>query len=330
MVIFLSACSIFHTPLFSMMGKKLSKSCINRIIKSRLRKVKKGKTDKAILDKPISNKAWNVVPLLYRTYHEKTTGLDPVEQLLAAGADPNIKNGNYDRLLPFKTPLVNAVDRGTSKGVALLLQHGACASENSFLIYYLTTQAWRDACPDEKLYQRATDLMTKMKLLLANGADPNYKAWAPPLYRLVINIAVIKEFLRCGSEKFSPFKLAYGFCTNMRLLDMLLYHGANPYSQNTRRKTAIDCAQESDCQGLAYYLEQAPKRNVTMLTALLRRVRTKSGQPLPFEVAHKIAEYRYQASTVIHDKNEIVYARENDKELAKSPELEYNLELLDI
>ncbi len=334
-----SACAIFDAPLFPMTGKTLSNSFINRKIKERVRKVKKGKADKAILDIPINGKTWNVVPLLYRTYHEKTTGLDPVEQLLAAGADPNVRIDNYNRLIPFRTPLANAAQRGTSRGMALLLTYGARASENSFLIYYLTTQVWSDTCPDEKLDQRAKSIVAKMKFLLAHGADPNYKSWAPPLCRLVQNMHQSQKLLNGNYEKFSNFKLSNDFYTNWHLRDLLLYHGANPYLTGTNRKNAIDCAREAGDENVAQYLERAPLRNVTMLTTLLLKIKTKNGKPLlPFEIAHKIADFRYRAGTVINHENEIVFAvknmpdqrpKKNDEKIAEIPELEYNTELFD-
>ncbi len=197
-------------------------------IKKRIREVKDGKEPAKILNERIPlrlTREWGgIVPLIDLAASKYKADLEIMEELLNAGADPNIiqrcYSGNSRDSLANFSPLNRAVLGGGYDQVRLLLKHGASAKKDSLVLWYAVDKMWHPDCPQ--------DVVKKVELLLQHGANPNYHA-DYPLHRLIYWTNAVKN------NKSVPFNLSPGY----RLLSLLIEHGANPYFKDCYEKTAI-------------------------------------------------------------------------------------------
>jgi hypothetical protein len=123
-----------------------------------------------------------------------------------------------------------------------------------------------------------------MRVLLQHGADPNLcpSGERPPL-RLEV-----ESYLSKARHNNRP----------LRTIDLLLYHGADPYLQNSALSLAIKKDQE-----LAHHLVRARLLLVDLLAFRLKQWGDGKGNFLPLKQAREIALYRYRYPSDDHEKN---------------------------
>jgi Ankyrin repeats (3 copies) len=186
---------------------------------------------------------------------------DLIEPLLKSGANPNITNTDGHPALCYA--LVYSYSKGI-KNVCLLLHY--------------------KADPNARNKRGCTPLMLAgcchnyeaVKILLEHNANPNLQ---DDKGRTVL-VKVLKGYDH-DQDDYRMLKL---------LIGLLLYHGANPFIQDKYGKTTIDIAGKQGLPLIAKLMKNAKPHLVTMLTALLSRGDSR----LNYDVAHYIAQMRYQ------------------------------------
>jgi hypothetical protein len=126
-----------------------------------------------------------------------------------------------------------------------------------------------------------------MHTLLRHGADPNLYFTRSKDTALSWEI---RRLLKCKSRKNGVISL--------RTLDMLLYHGADPYQHDSVLSLAIE-----EDRKLAHHLVKARRRWVNWLADTLQQWDVGNGKFLPLELALKIAMERYRYPSDDHEKN---------------------------
>ncbi len=193
----------------------------------------------AQLDAPISfgQHGDKEAPLCRLSYYPQSEYISMVEQLLKAGANPNVKKGEA---------LENAISQGSDAMVGLLLKYGADVHSPSRISFaYCLSHSF-----DAKI--------AKARLLLQYGARVNGHNGdgLTPLNKVLIhgdkNITPrIKLLLVNGADPFIRINVAHYWS-----------HGKN----------VIDLARHKGYEKLAHYLEIAPALRRNVLCAVLQQV----------------------------------------------------------
>ncbi len=199
-------------------------------------------------------------PLSEMAYNSKDADL--LELLLKKGADPNIsaKTGSY--------PLNNAVFNKNLKGIIILIKYGANTNIKGYL-----EQSSLNFIFLNYIHKYSSKDLEILKVLLQAEANPNNKdLFGTPSHEAV------KEIKKDPSNVILK-----------EMLNILLYHGADPYIKDSNNKTSIDIARENGDEKLAKHLENAGKNLRASLIKLLSIGKT----PFNRDIASVIAKFRY-------------------------------------
>lgn len=277
---------------------------------SLLRDVQEGKKSKDALNKDPGTQFYGridnqIIPLAYLASEKDPECLELMENFLIAGANPNIlmefrpigDDGSYALYLAMKY--------GSNEGVRLLLKHGANAYNSSIYLHDLVEKLECNGADytEKDFRSRELEIRENAELLLQHGADPNYSEYfdyrPPLLHRLIRKYRFY--FYHCSGNP-EPRKKEI-FISMRILIDLFLRYGANPYrtaeaSDSSYRKvfvTAIDYAHQEKLPQLARHLAMKFRiyKIAKLLSAGTKHDKSLGCGPLPYDMAHLIAQYRF-------------------------------------
>ncbi len=188
--------------------------------------------------------------------------INNLKLLLETGMHPDrYVNNDY-----YATPLQVVIGHRNIEAAELLLKHGA----NPNILNYMGKSSFHLL---EQPYTREDLIIAE--LLLKYNADPNSKDW---------NSNTILHEIANNYIDMLSFNDIYE-----KMINLVLYHGANPYIKNIWENTPIDILKKRGHKKLAERLENAGRNLRAMLVKLLSRGKT----PFNRDVASVIAQFRY-------------------------------------
>jgi hypothetical protein len=213
----------------------------------------------------------SLAALNYRSIHDAAANNDveDVKRHLARGVDINARGATTRRDRKGAKPLYSAAWHGHPEMVRFLLDHGAdveAGQSDGFNVLMAVTD------PDPAEGQSLEDWLAVAKLLLDHGADPNVtnQLVGTPLHRLAAvaddsddeieyYLGLAEMLIDAGADVNAPFpapaegirKASLGGRTplhfavldrDMRMVEVLLKHGADANAQDGGGVTPMDCA----------------------------------------------------------------------------------------
>ncbi len=171
-----------------------------------------------------------------------------------------VTNGYYE-------PLQIAIEHRNIEIVEILLKYGVNPNTLNYMgrsSFHLLKQPY------------AKEDLIIAELLLKYNADPNSKDWS--------SSTILHEIANSYNDELPSFNDIYE-----KMINLVLYHGANPYIKNVWEYTPIDILKKRNYPKLAKRLENAGKNLRAMLVKLLSRGKT----PFNRDVASVISQFRY-------------------------------------